>query len=110
MSIGTICPACGEISIGRCACRHSPYEVRRSVYDSPRWRNYTRPIVLERDDRTCCSCGGPGTVVDHVVPIGLLLELELDVFDPAECQTLCLSCSGRKDGQRSSTPRSPVAG
>jgi 5-methylcytosine-specific restriction endonuclease McrA len=35
-------------------------------------------------------------VVDHVVPIVTLLALGRDPFDPAECQTLCASCSGRK--------------
>ena len=77
---------------------------RRRVYDSRRWRTFTRPIVIERDGGLCRVCGGRGDVVDHVVPIELLLQLGLDPFDPRECQLLCAGCSGRKDGPRASRP------
>jgi 5-methylcytosine-specific restriction endonuclease McrA len=96
---GRLCQRCGALAMPgeTCACPDA-HELRRSVYDSHRWRSYTRPIVLQRDDGTCQSCGAPGTVVDHVLPITTLVALGADPFDPAECQLLCAACSGRKDG------------
>lgn len=100
--IGRICDGCGDIVAGKCPCRSSSAVIRRRVYDSSAWRQRTRPIVIARD-RVCVRCGEPGSVVDHVVPIDLLLALGLDPLDPNECQLLCAACSGRKDGVGLST-------
>ena len=105
MTVGRICPACGEISRGNCGCGRDPGIRNRLVYDDPRWRNYTRPIVIARHNGECADCGGPGNVVDHVVPIETLVALGLDPFDPRECQLLCDVCSGHKDGARAPYPR-----
>jgi len=94
--IGRICERCGDIVTGPHRCPTS-HDVRRLVYDDPRWRQKTRPAVIARDGGRCMECGEPGNVVDHVIPIESLLELGRDPFDPWECQLLCARCSGRKD-------------
>jgi 5-methylcytosine-specific restriction endonuclease McrA len=103
VNVGRICPGCFEIIYGPCSCGYQParLRLRRQVYDDPRWRRFTRWRVLERDDHRCRICGGPGQVVDHVVPVAELVAAGRDPFSPDECQTLCRRCSGRKDGRRS---------
>lgn len=78
---------------------------RQRVWDARRWRRIAL-AVKQRDGFACCRCGwrdetmtGAGLVADHVVPVEELVALGRDPFDPAECQTLCLSCSGSKDGR-----------
>jgi 5-methylcytosine-specific restriction endonuclease McrA len=102
MPLGRLCPACGEMTFGEsCECGNDPGVRNRRIYDDPRWKNRTRPIVLERESETCVECGySPARVVDHVVPIETLVALGLDPFDPNECQLLCDRCSGKKDGPR----------
>lgn len=74
---------------------------RQRIYKSRRWR-VTRRIVLDRDGFMCVDCGATELerplVVDHIRGV---LECD-DPFDPDECQTRCLTCSGRKDGARGS--------
>jgi 5-methylcytosine-specific restriction endonuclease McrA len=78
---------------------------RRKIYDDRRWRA-TRNIVLHRDEFTCADCGlysptGRHLVADHIDGV---LNCP-NPFDPDECQTLCLTCSGSKDGARPSASR-----
>ena len=54
------------------------------------WRRWLRPYILARDKWECQVCGKllGMAEVDHVVPVfkgGA-------IFDPANCQTLCVSC------------------
>jgi 5-methylcytosine-specific restriction endonuclease McrA len=77
---------------------------RRQVYDNSLWRR-TRKIVLARDEFTCTNCGfysptGRHLVADHDTPVLDIIGLGRNPFDPDECSTLCLTCSGRKDGAR----------
>lgn len=98
MSIGRICGNCGEIYQGKaCTCRADSPTLRRRVYDSRTWRRHTRRAVFARDNDTCQHCGAPGYVVDHVIPIELMHQLNLDPLDPDECQLLCSTCSNTKD-------------
>src|SRR4051812_5140554 len=78
--------------------RANPLEARRqAIYQDPRWRS-ARAVVLHRDGYECQSCSATtDLVVDHI--FGLFNSA--DPFDPSELQTLCRSCSGKKDGQRS---------
>jgi len=94
---------CRDCSKGTQNRRSSPNDaLRRKVYDSSRWRNYTRPVVIARDLSTCRSCGriAEPPLVDHIIPIEQLVVLNRNPWNPDECQTLCRTCSGKKDGGR----------
>ena len=105
MTQGRLCSRCGALNspFDGCDCRSAEAE-RRSIYDDPRWREFTRPIVIERDGGRCVLCGEPGNTVDHKLSILTLLQIGADPFDPNECQLLCSSCSGQKDGAGRARP------
>lgn len=75
---------------------------RNRVYRSARWRNYTRPTTLDRDDHTCRRCGAHANSVHHGPEHTLieLIALGLDPFDPDHCESLCASCHGYEDATR----------
>jgi hypothetical protein len=59
------------------------------VYDSRRWRNKTRPVVLERD-QCCVFCSSElGLQVAHVARTQEMLAAGLDVYEPAFCVAAC---------------------
>jgi 5-methylcytosine-specific restriction enzyme A len=62
-----------------------------------------RHQVRERDKGICQSCGGPGTTVDHIIPIAQ----GGSVFDMGNLQVLCDDCHHRKDNRPRGT-RPPV--
>jgi len=51
-----------------------------------------REFILARDDRTCQSCGGPGTQVDHI----RLRGVNGNINHPRNLQTLCARCHREK--------------
>lgn len=123
MPLGHLCADCGDLTTepvaGRCArCapgylareqRRRNNHPRRLVYLHPRWR-LTRLAVFRRDRFTCRRCGarpreGRGLVCDHVDPIEQIVAEGRNPFNPSECQTLCASCSGSKDGGRGAAKR-----
>jgi 5-methylcytosine-specific restriction endonuclease McrA len=63
------------------------------IYDSTRWRNKTRPAVLERDRHCCVFCGvtSGGIHVAHIAPTQQLVAAGLDPFDPGLCVATCLA-------------------
>ena len=74
---------------------------RQAIYNTSRWKT-VREIVKYRDSYQCQECkwrspDGKGLVADHILGI---LNVD-DPFDTKQIQTLCLRCSGLKDGQRS---------
>lgn len=92
-----VCPVsgCGELTTrGRCDKHHaeaaSRREAVRRIYSHRRWRQVTRPAVLERDGHRCRYCGNPapaGQALDvaHIRPTHELLAAGADVFDPDLC-------------------------
>lgn len=54
-----------------------------------------RRMVLNRDKHQCQSCGKPGHVADHIIPIRQFERRE-DAFTLDNGQTLCVSCHGKK--------------
>jgi 5-methylcytosine-specific restriction endonuclease McrA len=105
--IGRLCPTCGDLVDDESHGCATPKEQRAAVYGSTRWRQWTRPIVIARDGGVCQRCGDRGTIVDHLMPVLMLIALGRDPFDPAECQLLCHPCSGLKDGGHRRPPRPP---
>jgi len=87
-------------------------------YSTREWRDRVRPACLARDGHTCRGCGrhateldqGETLIADHVTPwrdrlaqlladgLPLAAARQLAAFDLAGLQTLCSTCSGRKDG------------
>lgn len=66
------------------------------VTNTRRWKRL-RWEILRRDRFRCVLCGTPGPLeIDHVLPVRSHPELG---FDPANLQTLCPSCHGRKTQQ-----------
>ena len=57
---------------------------------SARWRRKLRPYILKRDGWECQACGKLLGLaqVDHIQPVSKGGKS----FDPANCQTLCVSC------------------
>jgi 5-methylcytosine-specific restriction endonuclease McrA len=88
---------------------------RREVYDDPRWQD-TRAVVFRRDSSTCQACGrhileldeNETLVCDHVESIAKIVARGGDPFDASECQALCSSCSGAKDGPRQADVHLPA--
>ncbi len=95
-------PGCRTLTRGRHCLTHTrAYRARRQqrpierIYDSPRWRNKTRPEVLARDKR-CVFCGSTDRLhAAHVAPTSELLAAGVDVYDPAVCVTVCASHNSR---------------
>jgi 5-methylcytosine-specific restriction protein A len=113
--IGTPTERCTEhIALGQARCaRHARAEARRRAtrkaakpqakyYNTARWRNETRPAVLERDP-VCTVCGEQtSTIADHwPVPLTALVDQGHDPYDADHCRGVCHRCSGRHDGGRS---------
>jgi hypothetical protein len=72
--------------------------LRVAVYQDDRWRR-TKRTVWARDDWTCKLCGkrdpqNAGRTLDchHRRGVLELLALDLDPFDPDECETRCKRC------------------
>lgn len=114
--VGGRCPRCAPVHLARTKARPL-HRLRRWVYNHRRWPA-TRLAVFRRDNWTCQNpeCGvrrrsGRGLVCDHIESIAVIWAAGRDPFDPGECQTLCLSCSGSKDAPRAAaTARSPARG
>jgi len=93
---------CRTLTTSRhCPAHQRAYRARRQqrpierIYDSPRWRNHTRPIVLERD-KVCVVCGSPSRLqAAHIAPTAELLAAGFDVFDPQLCVAVCRSHNSR---------------
>ncbi len=104
------CLDCGRLSNGnRCPehdRQHRQREQKRRaarpktmLWKHPVWQR-VRKQVLMRDNHTCVHCGrhklelhaNERLVADH-------LHYE-DPFNADTCQTLCSTCSGRKDGAK----------
>lgn len=62
-----------------------------AITGTARWRR-VRARVLARDNHICQHCGGPATVVDHVIPI----SRGGDAFDEANAVASCVSCNSSK--------------
>lgn len=105
MSLGRICPGCGDIVTGACArgCRPggkrltSRRQRNQKVWSSSAHRAQ-RLRVFERDGFSCQRCPfhdpthtGRGLIADHIHGID-----EPRSFDDRELQTLCRPCSGAK--------------
>ena len=56
--------------------------------------------VLDRDGWRCLKCGKPGREVDHIKP----LKWGGEMFDPANCQTLCRGCHIAKTRSEQTKP------
>lgn len=102
------CRVCAPARLARANKRRNARPHRR-VYLDPRWAR-TRRVVFRRDRYRCRHCDrheptGRGLVCDHKDPLPEILAAGRDPFDPAECQTLCASCSGVKDGGRGAAAR-----
>lgn len=107
MPLGRICPRTQAICT-TCTrtCRRRERTVKKltarrirnmKVWGSKAHRRQ-RLRILARDGWACVRCGhhaptGHGLVADHIHGIDAVR-----VFDDSELQTLCLRCSGRKDG------------
>lgn len=80
---------------------------RNLIYRDPRWRAVRR-FVKQRDNWTCQKCGhfdlsGRTLSADHANEGGVLNCP--DPFDPMYIVTLCMVCSGRKDGARGNSSK-----
>jgi 5-methylcytosine-specific restriction protein A len=75
---------------------------RAAFYRSPAW-TWARSEQLAREPN--CFCGEPATAVDHVVPVA---EGGADL-DPANLQSLCRRCHGRKTQAESHRGRKRAA-
>jgi 5-methylcytosine-specific restriction endonuclease McrA len=128
MGLGRICNGCGNITSAavdgycpRCLPAHKRRDQqrraahpRRRIYDDPRWRP-CREAVLKRDSYRCVDCKrslgqlkpNELLIADHVDGLAALLARGGNPFDPAECQTRCSTCSGKKDGGRRPTIHRP---
>jgi len=81
---------------------------QRKIWDSPEWKR-TRRIVWQRDGHRCRHCGRHRTqlkqneklIADHIDGVQRIVAEGRDPYDPNECQTLCSTCSGEKDGRLS---------
>ena len=88
-------PRCPEPAVSRGRCRTHARERERAthpnkrLYNSARWR-HTRRRQLHR--QPLCKCGAIAVDVDHVQPI----EQGGDPWNPANLQSLCRPCHGRK--------------
>lgn len=79
-------------------------------YSTRLWRDHVRPAVLQRDGHTCRRCRRHS---DQLAPTERLIadhirswrEPGVDPFDMANLQTLCSTCSGKKDGPRAGAAR-----
>ncbi len=104
------CLDCGKLSRNnRCPDhdrQHRQREMRRrqqrpktKLWKSPVWGRVSKQVLM-RDNHTCVHCGrhklelhaNERLVADH-------LHYE-DPFNADTCQTLCSTCSGRKDGAK----------
>ena len=63
-----------------------------SFYNSQLWRNMRR-MHLHKEP-VCQSCGIPGDMVDHIIP----MHEGGDRLDPFNLQTLCNRCHAKKRG------------
>jgi hypothetical protein len=87
---------CSRLTTSRhCPTHRRAYRAARQqrpierVYDSPRWRNETRPAVLERDKR-CVVCGSTDRLqAAHLGRTQELLAAGLDVYDPRLAVAVC---------------------
>jgi hypothetical protein len=75
------------------------------IYETPTWRDVTRPAVLLRDAYACVICRhrdvtGDGLIVEHVDGLENLLAWGADPFDPGECHTVCLPCTRPRPPER----------
>jgi 5-methylcytosine-specific restriction protein A len=73
-------------------------------YDSPQWRNRTRPYILGRDPfckiGIICDGDGCSTDVDHVIPAEIYVEQhsgdETFFYDGRNLRGACHACHSRK--------------
>ena len=119
--VAAICPVpgCGRRTrAGRCAEHRAPELQRRAakpqarVWADRRWKR-VRERVWRRDGHRCLDCGrhrddlgrNERLVADHANPGGVAATLVDGLptaasFDADICETLCSTCSGRRDGGR----------
>lgn len=84
---------------------------RKSTYpwwNEAKWKAVT-PIVKQRDDYACVSCGSVGSdnkvnplTVDHIYPLSLFNDDEIKsdlAYDPNNLETLCNYCNGMKQNK-----------
>lgn len=77
---------------GRCVAharlRERVTHGNKQVYNSKRWQVLRRSVLY---NHPLCECGQIATDVDHIVPLP-----EGAPYSPANCQSLCAVCHGRK--------------
>lgn len=89
---------------GRCLDHYHPWATT-----SP--RNRTRPRnagslvrrVRRRDRETCYRCGGPGRIVDHIVPVA-----EGGSWDLDNLACICHDCHAAKTAEEAARGRTKV--
>lgn len=80
------------------ATRTRAYAIRRKVYLSANWRKLSKAWLQAYP--VCEFCGAPAEVVDHKRGVVVVISEGKSPFAEDELQSLCLSCSGKKDGER----------
>ena len=106
MTIARICHGCRQIAMthkGYCAdcqptfnTRKNTRPIHREIHNTARWRT-ARKRALTRDAHTCTRCGQPANTAHHA-------DNYDDPFNVDLLETLCQSCHGRIDGQKSHQP------
>ena len=116
-TVARICPGCRQLTAGAGRCpdckpaHDRAHRARRQarpierIYDSPRWRNPTRPAVLARDNHTCVHCGAHATQAAHRGQTAQLLNAGVDIYDPDLCDATCASCNTRSSSKGGHAPR-----
>lgn len=98
-SPGTRCsdPLCGELATfnGKCEKhKRKPWinPSQHTLQMDPTLERQWRKQVIAKTNGRCAQCGQPGTITDHIVPVG---EGGAK-YDPANGQYLCQGCDTPK--------------
>lgn len=99
-----ICPQPGCIEPRPCE-KHTPKpwakSTRRERIGTSGWQQQRDAHrILARDGHTCCQCGAPATIADHIIPVA---QGGPDTDDNK--QALCQRCSNTKTAAESQAGR-----